>query len=171
MTQFAAFIRGINVGGNKLLPMSELKAACESAGLTEVRTFLQSGNVLFNSTRKDPAPLIAKALHLDVTVIVRTIDELRAIVDHNPFPDEAKRDPGRLIVMFLEREPKATIESPGSEVIKPSGRELFIYYPDGQGRSKLTNALIEKKLGMRGTARNWNTVTKLLDGARASRPQ
>ena len=162
MALFVAFIRGINVGGNKMLPMAELKAACEAAGLTEVRTFLQSGNVIFRSTRKDPAPLIEKALDLDVKVIVRTIDELRDVIARNPFEDEAKTDPGHLIVMFLEREPKAKLEWPGREVIKPAGRELFIYYPDGQGRSKLTNAFIEKKLGMRGTARNWNTVTKLL---------
>ena len=163
MTQFAAFIRGINVGGNKLLPMAQLKSACESIGLTDVRTFLQSGNVIFKTTRKDPAPLIAKALDMDVTVIVRTIDELQKVIARNPFEHEAKSDPGHLVVMFLEREPKATLEWPGPEVIKPSGRELFMYYPDGQGRSKLTNALIEKKLGMRGTARNWNTVTKLRD--------
>src|SRR3954465_8007668 len=107
MALFVAFIRGINVGGNKLLPMAELKAACEAAGLTDVRTFLQSGNVMFRSTRKNPAALIEKALDMDVTVIVRTIDELRKIIARNPFNDEAERDPGRLIVMFLEHEPSA----------------------------------------------------------------
>lgn len=163
MALSVAFIRGINVGGNKLLPMAQLKAACESAGLTDVRTFLQSGNVIFNTTRKDPAALIEKALDMDVKVIVRTLDELQKVIARNPFKDEAADDPGHLIVVFLEREPTAKLEWPGPEVIKPSGRELFIYYPDGQGRSKLTNALIEKKLGMRGTARNWNTVTKLRD--------
>lgn len=162
MALSVAFIRGINVGGNKPLPMAVLKSACESAGLSDVRTLLQSGNVIFNTTHRNPAALIEKALDMDVTVIVRTIDELRKIIDKNPFEHEAKNDPGRLVVMFLEREPSATLESPGREVIEPSGRELFIYYPDGQGRTKLTNAFIEKKLGMRGTARNWNTVTKLL---------
>lgn len=162
MASFVAFLRGINVGGNNLIPMAALKATCESAGLTDVRTYLQSGNVLFTTTRKDPARLIEKALELDVTVIVRTIDELRAVIAKNPFEDEAKTDPGRLVVVFLEREPSAKLDWPGPEVIKPAGRELYIYYPDGQGRSKLTNAYIEKKLGMRGTARNWNTVTKLL---------
>lgn len=162
MASFVAFLRGINVGGKNLIPMATLKASCESAGLTDVRTYLQSGNVLFTTTRKDPARLIEKALERDVKVIVRTIDELRAVIAKNPFGDEAKTDPGRLVVIFLEREPSAKLEWPGPEVIKPAGRELYIYYPDGQGRSKLTNAYIEKKLGMRGTARNWNTVTKLL---------
>lgn len=164
MTRFVAFIRGINVGGKKMLPMATLKAACESAGLTGVRTLLQSGNMIFESSRKNPAPLIEKAIDLDVKVIVRTLDELRDVISRNPFPREAENDPGRLIVVFLEREPSATIESPGTEVIHSGKRELYIYYPDGRGTSKLTNALIEKKLGQRATARNWNTVTKLVEG-------
>lgn len=166
MAQFVAFIRGINVGGNNLLPMSALKSACESAGLTDVHTLLQSGNVIFRTTRKDPAPLIRKALDLDVKVIVRTIDEVRQVLATNPFA--AKNDPARTIVMFLDGTPSKAAQSallaahPGPEEIHFAGRELFIYYPNGQGTSKLTNALIERKLGMAGTARNWNTVGKVV---------
>ena len=166
MANTVAFIRGINVGGNKMLPMAELKAACESAGLTNVRTFLQSGNVLFDTTKKDPASLIRKALDLDVKVITRTVDELRKVIDKNPFKGD--RNPSLLIVMFLEdtpsKEAKAALQTAhaGPEELHFAGRELFIYYPNGAGRSKLTNAVIERKLGMSGTARNWNTVTKLL---------
>lgn len=165
MANFVAFIRGINVGGNKMLPMAALKAACESAGLTDVRTFLQSGNVIFKSAKKDPAPLIRKALDLDVKVITRSVDELKKVIARNPF--EGDRNPSLLIVMFLEDAPskdaKAALEAAhkGPEEIHFSGHELFIYYPNGAGRSKLTNAVIERKLGMAGTARNWNTVTKL----------
>src|SRR4051794_12469517 len=178
MASFVAFLRGINVGGNNLIPMAVLKAACESAGLTDVRTYLQSGNVLFSTTRKDPARLIEKALELDVKVIVRTIDELRAVIAKNPF--EGERNPSLLQVMFLDDAPSKSAQAAllaahaGPEEIHFLGRELFLYYPNGSGRSKLTNALIERKLGVRGSARNWNTVTKLLtlaDGARASCPQ
>jgi len=146
--------------------MAELKSLCEEAGLSDVRTFLQSGNVLFSTTRKDPAKLIEKALARDVKVIVRSIDELQKVVDRSPF--DADTNPSLRIVVFLEKEPskeaqKALLDSyKGPEEMHFDGSELFVYYVDGQGRSKLTNALIEKKLGMRGTARNWNTVTKLL---------
>jgi len=166
MARFVAFLRGINVGGNNLIPMAVLKASCESAGLTDVRTYLQSGNVLFNTTRKDPARVIEKALELDVKVIVRTIDELRAVIAKNPFDGE--RNPKQLIVVFLDAEPSKAAQDAllaahkGPEEIHFAGRELFIYYDEGMGKSKLTNALIERKLGVRGTARNWNTVTALL---------
>src|SRR2546423_912901 len=141
MSRFVAFIRGINVGGNNMLPMAELKAACESAGLTDVRTLLQSGNVIFSSTRKDPAPLIEKALDLDVKVIVRTADELRKVIAKNPF--DADRDPGHHIVMFLSAEPAKAAQAAllaahaGPEEIHFAGREIFLYYPDGMGKSKL----------------------------------
>jgi len=166
MPVFVGFLRGINVGGNNMLPMSALKTACESAGLTDVRTLLQSGNVIFRSTSKNPARLIENALDLDVKVIVRTMDELQDVIDRNPFG--ADRNPKRLIVTFLDGTPSKdaqvalTAAHKGPEEIHFSGRELFIYYGEDMGRSKLTNAMIERKLGMSGTARNWNTVTKLL---------
>jgi uncharacterized protein (DUF1697 family) len=172
MPLFVGFLRGINVGGNNLLPMSALKAACESAGLTDVRTFLQSGNVIFRSTKKDPAPLIRKALDLDVKVMVRTVDELQDVIARNPFGSD--RNPKRLIVTFLDGTPSKDAQAAllaahkGPEEIHFSGRELFIYYGEDMGRSKLTNALIEKKLGMSGTARNWNTVTKMLTQSRTA---
>jgi uncharacterized protein (DUF1697 family) len=167
MTQFIGFIRGINVGGNNMLPMATLKSACESAGLTDVSTFLQSGNVIFRSTKKDPAPLIKKALDLDVKVIVRSVDELRKVIEKNPFGSD--RNPSALIVVFLDGTPSKEAQAAllaahkGPEEIHFAGRELFIYYGEGMGRSKLTNAVIERKLGLSGTARNWNTVTKLLE--------
>jgi uncharacterized protein (DUF1697 family) len=167
MTQFIGFIRGINVGGNKLLPMASLKASCESAGLTDVRTYLQSGNVIFRSTRKDPARLIEEALDLDVKVVVRTAAELQKVVAANPFASVGNTS--LLIVMFLSDEPSKEAQAAlraahaGPEEIRFAGRELYLYYPNGMGRSKLTNAVIERKLGVTATARNWNTVTKLLE--------
>ncbi len=167
MTTHAAFIRGINVGGNKQIRMADLKSACESAGLANVRTLLQSGNVVFDCKRGDPASIIEKAIAaMDVRVIARTADELRDVVARNPFG--ADRDPARTIVVFLEKVPSKealaalAAANKGPEELHASGRELFVYYPDGMGKSKFTNVVIEKKLGMAGTARNWNTVMKVV---------
>ncbi len=172
MTTHAAFIRGINVGGNKQIRMSDLKSACESAGLANVRTLLQSGNVVFECARRDPAKIIEKALaHLDVRVLTRTADELCDLIARNPF--DSDRNPSQLIVFFLEKPPakealaalRAAIQGP--EELHASGRELFVYYPAGMGKSKLTNAVVERKLGMAATARNWNTVEKVASSSRA----
>ena len=162
---YVALLRGVNVGGNTMIAMSDLRARAERLGLRDARTILQSGNLLFR-TRKAPAQvekLLEKELE-DVTVFVRSAEELSAVIDSNPFPEEAKRDPGRLVVLFLKQacDAKALQASiVGTEVARGKGREIYIHYPDGQGRSKLTNAVIEKKLATRATARNWNTVMKL----------
>ena len=108
---------------------------------------------------------------LDCEVIVRTADEWKDIVANNPFRDEAKSDPGHTIVMCLHDAPDAAAVKAlreaivGREVVEVRGREAYFIYPDGMGRSKLTHGLIEKKLGTKGTARNWNTVMKLLEAA------
>jgi len=99
-------------------------------------------------------------------VMVRTAAEMQAIVDANPFPKEAKNDPGRLVVLFLQGTGDGkTLQKAikDREIARGEGRQIYVYYPDGQGRSRLTNALIEKTLGTRVTARNWNTVLKLRD--------
>ena len=158
-----ALLRGINVGGNKKVVMSELRELAERLGLREPRTLLQSGNLVFRSD-KPPAQL-ERLLEgeLDaVAVVVRTCEEWRAVVERNPFPEEAKRDPGRLVVMSLKQASDAsTIVWPGREQLHGDGRHIYLYYPDGMGTSKLTTALIERKIGTLGTARNWNTVMKL----------
>jgi uncharacterized protein (DUF1697 family) len=99
-----------------------------------------------------------------VDVFVRTAAETAAIVAGNPFPAEARSDPGRLVVLLLKETKDAAVLNgavAGREIARGKGRQVYVYYPDGQGRSKLTNAVIEKKLGTRATARNWNTITKL----------
>ena len=166
MTTYAAFIRGINVGGNNQIRMADLKSTCESAGLANVRTLLQSGNVVFDCKRGDPAAIIEKAIPMDVRVIARTAYELRDVIARNPFDED--RNPSLLIVFFLEKAPskealaalKAAMQGP--EELHASGRELFVYYPDGMGKSKFTNVIVERKLGMAATARNWNTVMKVV---------
>jgi len=108
-----------------------------------------------------------KSHGIETDIMVRSADELDAAIAANPFPKEANSDPGHLVVMFLKDAPgaKAVVALQaavkGREVIRHRGRELYIVYPDGIGRSKLTNTFIESRLDTRGTGRNWNTVTKL----------
>jgi uncharacterized protein (DUF1697 family) len=166
-------LRAINLGAHNKVSMGALRELLETIGLQNARTLLLSGNVVFESG--SPAAKLeallegATAAKLGVTTdyFVRSAKEWRSIVDANPFPKEAKLDPGRLIMMCLKHPPdRASVAAlqkaiKGREVVRANGREAYITYPDGQGRSKLTIAMIEKHLGTRGTARNWNTVLKL----------
>jgi uncharacterized protein (DUF1697 family) len=174
MSAYVALLRGINVGGNKMVAMSELRALAEAEGLTHATTLLQSGNLVFAAAKRATAGLekaleaaAKKRLGVEIDVMVRTAAEWEAIVAANPFPREAKSDPARLVVICLKSAPAAAavkaLEAaiPGREVMRAKGRELFIYFPDGQGSSKLTPALMDRKLLVRGTARNWNTALKL----------
>jgi uncharacterized protein (DUF1697 family) len=174
VTTFVALLRGINVGGHKPVAMAELRALLERLGFDGARSLLQSGNLVFRGAGRTGAQLerlleaeAAKRLGLDTAVFVRSAAEWRAIVARNPFPAEAERDPAHLLAMCLKDAPdpravtalQAAIT--GREVVRARGREAYVVYPDGIGRSKLTITLIEKTLGTRGTARNWNTVLKL----------
>jgi uncharacterized protein (DUF1697 family) len=174
MTLHIALLRGINVGGNKMIAMADLRDLLAKLGFTDARSLLQSGNLVFSSTRRTPAQLealldaeIEKRIGVQSDVFVRTAAELAEVVARNPFAEEAKRDPGHLLVMFLRDAPDAQAVAAlnaaivGRETVRVIGRHAYAIYPDGMGRSKLTNAVIEKKLGTRGTARNWNTVMKL----------
>jgi len=174
MPVFIALIRGINVGGHKKVKMADVKALCETMGLRDVRTHLQSGNVVFRTAKTDRARLakdLESALSVDAKIILRTADELRAAVAANPMPEEAQRGPSRFIVVFLSEKPSAAAMQSlrdaysGPEKMQLHGAELYIEYDAGMGTSKLNNALIERKLGVSGTARNWNTVTRLAEMA------
>ncbi|MEQ8699923.1 MAG: DUF1697 domain-containing protein [Bauldia litoralis] len=174
MTTFVALLRATNVGGNNLVKMAALKALCQKAGFGDVRTLLQSGNVVFTASGK-PAAIadglkasIANAFGFSIAVFVRTAGELETTVGANPFAREAADAPGQVVAMFVDRDPAAealerlAADHAGPERIAAGDRVLYIHYPDGLGRSKLTNALVEKRLGVTGTARNWNTMTRLL---------
>jgi uncharacterized protein (DUF1697 family) len=174
MANHVALLRGINVGGNKLLAMAELRALWERLGFEDVSTLLQSGNVVFQSEGKTTEAMesllevaIEKRFGHAVTCLVRNRAELKKVIARNPFPKEAEQDPGHLLIMFLKRDPKKSdVEAlrsaiKGPEMLSAWGKQLYIVYPAGVGTSKLTNGLIERKLGMSGTARNWNTVRKL----------
>jgi uncharacterized protein (DUF1697 family) len=172
-----ALLRGVNVGGNKMLSMAALKELCVGLGLEDVQTVLQSGNVVFRSAKKISAQTLEKAIRektgLDVRVFLRTPAEMEKVIAANPFPDEAKSDPSHLLVMFLEREmsekAKAALRdasAAGPERVRIGKEELYIHYGEGMARSKLV--LDERRLGVSGTARNWNTVSKLLMVAKQS---
>ncbi len=173
MTAQIALLRGVNLNGRKVV-MSELRAVCEAAGCTKVRTLLASGNVVLESKlsgAKLEAKLedaIADAFGMKTEVFVRSADEIDAVIAANPFPVFAKKDPSHLLVVFQRAnlsaaEVKAVIAATKDTVedAAVAGREVYITYPDGIGRSKLQLPLPG------GTARNWNTVTKLAALARA----
>jgi len=161
MKRYAAFLRGVSPMNCK---MPELARAFEAAGFADVATYIQSGNVVFTSKRGEASvkKLLAAALaeHLGrpYGVLVRSADELRELLDANPFPKAA---PNQLLMLFLDEKPAAAklkdVVAPGGEELRACGRHVFIHFPNGMGRSKL-------KLPFRdvGTGRNLNTVRKLL---------
>ena len=174
MHTYAAFLRAINVGGSKPLKMPQLADLVARAGGRHVRTWIASGNVVFGfpSTdagsvegRLDRALCRERAVASDV--IVRSVDQLESVESRNPFPEEARRDPAHLTVTFFKRPvPRAALPSlqalgRGRERVAPIDRDLFVYYPEGIGRSKLTLSAMERLTGDRGTSRNWNTVVKI----------
>ena len=174
MTTHVGLLRAINLGAHNRVSMRELCALLSSLDMQEPRSLLQSGNVVFGSDVKSPAKLesvleaaLAKRLGVETDWFVRTAKEWHAIIAANPFPKQAKDDPGHLVVMCLKDAPDAAAVTAlqqaitGREVVRAGGRHAYFVYPDGMGRSKLTIKLIEKKLGTSGTARNWNTVLKL----------
>ncbi len=173
MTAYAALLRAINVAGAGKLRMADLKTACEGIGFRNVATLLQSGNVVFTATgsgkaiAKKLADVIDKRHGFRPAIAVRTGAEVADVIRRNPFRAEAK-DGTRVVVVFATDNPTAGADERVAAVkgvnerLVLSGRELFIHYPDGQGRSKVTNAAIERALGTPATARNWNTVTKLM---------
>lgn len=169
-----ALLRAINVGGNRKVAMADLRSLVEELGFADVRTLLQSGNLVFRSGGPDGGDLEARLqtaardrLGLETDFMVRGAAEWSRIVANNPFPDAAAQDPAHLAIVFLKTPTtKADIEalrraSPGPERIAGGGRELYIVYPDGMGRSLLTPAIMKRTIGIPGTARNWNTVLKL----------
>jgi uncharacterized protein (DUF1697 family) len=174
-TVYIALLRAVNVGGRNSVAMAELRALCDDLGLSGARTILQSGNVVFRSAlaRAKIVPLleaeIAQRFGVKADVVLRSAREWTALVEANPFPREAIDDPAHLHVMCCVQAPSAAAVSAlaaaivGRETVQAVGRDLYLVYPDGAGNSRLTNAMIERYLTTRGTARNWNTVRKLAE--------
>ena len=171
MTQ-VALLRGINVGGNNMLPMKELAKIFADAGCTDVRTYIQSGNVIFKKTggtaRLSDAITanIEKRFGFRIPVIVRTADELRKTIRDNPYL-VAGVDAKALYVYFMAHSPNARAIAglnparSANDSFQVRGQEIYLHLPNGMGRSKLTNAYFDSKLATTCTARNWATALKL----------
>ena len=167
MTVYVALLRAVNVGGTGSLAMSDLQSLCERIGFEGVRTVLQSGNVVFRSRWSGPstqaklAAALAASTKAPLAVVLRTPAELRRTLKNNPFP---KADASRVIVFFSEERPDRSafegLRIPGNEEVRLAGREIYVHYPDGQGRSRLR--LPNSKTA---TGRNLNSVAKLLEAA------
>jgi uncharacterized protein (DUF1697 family) len=173
-TSLVALLRGVNVGGKRSLPMAALREVCEEIGWTGVRTWIQSGNVVFRAPSA-PTATLEQALQdalmarcsLDVPVVVRTAEELAQAVANNPFLPET--DPELLHVGFLQGWPTAAaVASLDPERSPPDefavvGRELYLKLPNGMARTKLTSAWLDRRLGTVVTARNWRSVLALAE--------
>jgi uncharacterized protein (DUF1697 family) len=175
MHTLVALLRGINVGGKTMIPMPELRSMLASMGFEDVATYVQSGNVVFNSSTGEAEELaaaieerIAETFGLSTAVLVRTPSELTEIAGSNPFLSR-ETDPLKLHVVFLSGAPAASAvkeldpkRSPPDE-FSVLGREIYLHLPNGAGRSKLTIDYFERRLGVRATARNWRTLNKLIE--------
>lgn len=173
MTTFIALLRGINVGGNNLLPMQQLKQLLVDLGAAKVRTYIQSGNAVFEHPSTDAAGLGARitaaieaACGFPPATRILTAEQFRALAEANPFP-EGVAEPKTLHLYFLEREPSSPDLDALAAVAKENerfellGRCFYLHAPDGIGRSKLA-AKVERAIGVPATARNWRTVQKIL---------
>jgi len=180
MPVVVSFLRAVNVGGHASIKMADLRALYESLKFKDVQTYIQSGNVVFRTDEKD-LPKLSKRIQAGIEkrfgvkpgVMLRTSEEMRGIVARNPFAKRRGIEPGKLLVYFLEEELSANICAQlralplASEELIPSGKELFIYFSNGMGKSKLPWGRLEKICAVPGTGRNWNSVTKLRTMAEA----
>lgn len=173
MTVCVALLRGINLAGRTRVSMADLRRLVTELGHADVRTHLQSGNVVFTNSGGSPSRVardieqrIAEELDLSVDVLLRTADDMAAVVAANPFRKEVD-DISTLHVTFLAQPPdrKAVraFQAPDGDPARYAivDREVYLHTPQGYGRSKLSNAYVERKLEVRATTRNWNTVSKL----------
>ena len=170
-TRYVALLRGINLGARNKIGMADLRALVAGLGAEDVETYVQSGNVVFTSVPSEDtfASRLEEGIRREhghaVAVLVRTGAELARLVAANPFL-EAGKDPASLHVTFLtEAAGRTRLEAPdhGDDEFRVVGREIYLHCPNGYGRSKLSNAFFEKKLGVIATTRNWRTVTTLAE--------
>jgi uncharacterized protein (DUF1697 family) len=176
METYIALLRGINVSGQKQIKMAALKASLEEAGLQRVRTYIQSGNVVFEHDSQDPKRLaslieqdILKRFGFDVHVILITPSELATVLTSNPFLNSRGEDVKLLYVTFLADEPvPASIADLKNVNYSPEefslrGKQLYLFAANGYGNAKMNNNFFETKLKVKATTRNWNTITKLVE--------
>lgn len=174
---YISILRGINVSGQKRIKMVDLKALYEAQGFEGVSTYIQSGNVIFESTETDKKKIrkileraIEEKYKFHVPVDLRTSKELKRVVENCPYEEVKVEENGtKVLVTFLKSAPPnqkqdlllGYVKSP--ERLSIQGSEVYLYCPNGYGKSKLSNTLIESKLGMSATTRNWKSVKKLYE--------
>jgi uncharacterized protein (DUF1697 family) len=176
---FVALLRGINVGGHKIIKMDALREAFVGTGFSDVATYVQSGNVVFKASPKTSEDLakrieemLLRRFSMGVPVIVRNVVEMGAVLRNNPFLKEKGIDSGKLHVTFLSQTPLKTALkgldaiAAGPDRFHCGGQEIYLYCPNGFGRTKLSINAIEKVLAVGTTTRNWNTVNKLNEMAK-----
>lgn len=169
-------LRGVNLGPHNRIKMDDLRALYESLKLENPRSYVQSGNVIFRTKEKNRLQLakkiqgaIQRKFGCCPEVILRTPDEMRKAIAANPFPERTKAEPAKVLVTFLAAEPPGEAEANLEklkrfpEKLRLNGRELYIYFPNGAGRSKLPWSAVDKLLQVTGTARNWNSVQAMLE--------
>lgn len=178
--RYVALLRGINVGGNRILPMKDLKALFEKLGYTEVSTYIQSGNVVFGASAalaKGIASAVDKAIQakfgFSVPIVVRSAAEMEAIAKGNPYLKSAPAE--SLHVAFLAQRPTAALAkaltNPGvdGEKFELKGSEIYLMFPKGLAKTKVTNAYFDSKLQTISTVRNWRTTLALLEMAKGGK--
>jgi uncharacterized protein (DUF1697 family) len=183
MTVIISMLRGVNVGGHNKIKMEALRALYESMRLRDAQTYVQSGNVIFRTDERDLARLarriedgIERKFGFRSDVILRTAAEMKEVIAKNPFAKRRGIEPGKLLVSFLASDPgeegreKIRQMKCDPEEMRVEGREIYIYFPNGAGRSKLNWAGLGKMLKTPATGRNWNSVTKMLEMAERLEP-
>jgi len=178
-TTYLALLRGINVSGQKKMKMAELRACISALGWSDVQTYIQSGNIVFRAGQGGAAELaqqltaaVEDTFGFEVPAQVKTLKEVERIVAENPFPQVEEEEYNRLLVTFLNNPPSQKRQDLLKEHEDPDGhfeikrQAVYLYTPQGYGKSKLTNNFFEAKLKVSATTRNWKTLLKLLDMAR-----
>jgi uncharacterized protein (DUF1697 family) len=180
MNTYICILRGINVSGQKKIKMADLRDLLEnSSELHQVQTYIQSGNILFDASHKDPS-FLSRHIHqlildhygFEVPVMLRTAEEWEEVINNIPYPPDVVNDEKSIYITFLEEAPTAEQAlqldpapySPEQFMIRH--RDVYLYLPRGYGRTRLNNNFFEKKLGITATTRNWKTTNKLLELAR-----
>jgi uncharacterized protein (DUF1697 family) len=178
MDIFIALLRGINVSGHNKIPMAELRALCADLGWRDVQSYIQSGNLIFKAERTsaDLEVALERAIQrhfgLSIPVIMRIAAEWSAYMMHNPYPDESAREPNLVMLALSKAPPNADAvqnlqeRAANGERIAQVGDALWLYFPEGSGRSRLSPSLLDRAVGSAVTTRNWRTVLKLAGLAR-----
>ena len=175
LTTYISILRGINVSGQKIIKMEALREMYSALGFKNVQTYIQSGNVFFQEEKTEKEKLkkriaekISEVFGFDVSMLILEIDELRKIIQANPFPAKENKETSRMYVTFLSSKPsKENMEKINEDMFFPEefviiNKAIYLYFPEGYGNTKLSNNFFENKLKVTATTRNWKTTLELM---------